>query len=158
MMTKKQKEELVKDLSHKLADEKASVFFDFTGLNFKKMQELKKELKKKNVVTQIIKKTLLKLVLKNAKREAPVEDFKGSVAVAYSKENEMAPSSIVYKFSKLNTAVKILGGIFNKKFINSDEVIKIARLPSKEQAIANLISLLQNNIRSVMYILQNIKK
>lgn len=158
MLTKQQKKELVNDLSHKLAGEKATVFFDFTGLNFQKLRELKKELKKKDVATQIIKKTLLKLALQDAKREAPVENFQGSVAVAYSKENELAPSSIIYKFSRLNEAVKILGGLFNKKFINSDEVIKIARLPSREQAIANLINLLQNNIRSVMYILQNMKK
>ena len=166
-LTKQKKEELVKKIEGALKEEKATVFFDFTGLNLKKLQELRKKLKSENNSLQIVKKTLLKLALKNAKREAPIQEFQSSIAMANSNTDEILPSKIVYNFSKTNEAVKILGGILEQKFITGKEVIALAKLPPKEQMIANtvyaiaspltnFVTLLQNNIRSIVYVLTNI--
>lgn len=157
-LTKRQKEELVKNLSEKLTKEKATIFFDFTGLNFNKLQSLRKNLKNKKANLQIIKKTLLNLALKKAKRDIPIESFSGSVAIATTENEEMTPYNTIYSFSKTNKEIKILGGIWEKKFIKAGDAINLAKLPNKEELIGNFVGLLQNNIRSMIYILTNVKK
>jgi large subunit ribosomal protein L10 len=83
-------------------------------------------------------------------------------------EDELAPSKMVYQFSKENQNAKILGGFLENKFYEMADVIKLAELPSKEQLLGmlvgtlsapatNLVGVLSGHMRKLVYALSQIR-
>ena len=60
-LTKEKKENVVKVLEEKLAQQKSMVFMDFSGINVKELTEVRNELKSKGNEMKIAKKNLLLL-------------------------------------------------------------------------------------------------
>ena len=80
----------------------------------------------------------------------------------------MAPAKILEQFSKTNGAVKIIGGVIERKFITAAEVIALAKLPSKQELLAKLVgtinapisgfvNVLAGNLRGFVQVLNAIK-
>lgn len=159
-LTKKQKEEVLKEVESKLAKQKSVVFTDFTGLDVAKTQTLRRQLREKGIEYQAVKKTLLGIALQKVGLEADLSKFGGSVAVAVSYDDEIAPSKIVYDFSRVkeNNAMKILGGIFQSHFISAEEVTKLAQIPSREVLLTQLVSVLIGPVRGFAVALDAIRK
>lgn len=159
-LTKKQKEEILKDIEGKLKKQKSIVFTDFTGLDVAKLQILRRQLREKGIEYQAIKKTLLGIALKDAGLNVDLSQFGGSVAVAIDYNDEVAPSKLVYDFSKIkeNNALNVLGGIFKNSFISKDEVVKLAKIPSREVLLTQLVSVLIGPVRGLAIALDGVRK
>lgn len=159
-LTKQQKEEILKDIESKLKKQRSIVFTDFTGLNVSKLQTLRKQLREKGIEYQAVKKTLLGIALKDAGLNVDLSQFGGSVAVAIDYNDEVAPSKVVYDFSKIkeNSALNILGGIFKNNFISKDEVVKLAKIPAREVLLTQLVSVLIAPVRGLAIVLDGIRK
>ena len=159
-LTKQQKEDVLKDVEGKLAKQKSLVFTDFTGLDVAKTQTLRRQLREKSIEYQAVKKTLLGIALKKVGLEVDLSKFGGSVAVAVSYDDEIAPSKIIYDFAKVkeNNAMKILGGVFQNHFITTEEVNKLAKIPSREVLLTQLVSVLIGPVRGFAIALDAIRK
>lgn len=159
-LTKKQKVEIVGGVDVKLAKQKSVVFTDFTGLNVAKIQTLRKQLREKGIEFQVIKKTLLGIALKKNNLDVDLSQFGGSIAVAIGYDDQIAPSKLVFDFSKIkeNNALNILGGIFENGFVTKDVVAKLARIPSREVLLAQVASTLIGPIRGLAIVLDSIRK
>lgn len=153
MQTKKQKKEIVADLSEKLKNSKAAVFSDFKGLLVKDMMALRKELRKEKIDFKVAKKTLIELALKNAKIDASVKNMEGQLAVAISQEDEVAAAKIMAKVAKENENLKILGGILEMKFLGKEEIMALSKLPSKDELLAKLVGTLNAPVSGFVNVL-----
>lgn len=167
--TKKQKEELINNLSEKLGKAKTALFADYTGLTVAQMTGLRSELRKENISAKVAKKTLIDLALKKAGLPETAKKMPGQVVLITGEADELAPAKISYKFSRKNDKLKILGGFLNGNFIDQAGVMALAKLPTKEQLLANLVgsvaaplsglvSVLRGNMRNLVYVLGQIKK
>ncbi len=169
MLTRKQKQELLEKLGEKLTKMKAAVFADYTGLTVAKMTELRRKLKEQNAEIKVVKKTLLDLVLKKQGWEK-IEPKKmlGQLALIIGYEDEVAPSKIVYNFSKTSEHLKILGGILNNNFVDSEGIVGLAKLSSRRELLAKavgslaaplsgMVNVLQGNLRGLVQVLSQIK-
>ena len=142
MLTRKNKEEIVKKLTDKLRLSKSVVFADFKGLKISDSFRLKRELKKEGSNLEVIKKSLISIALKNAKIDLDVRKMEGQVAVSISEQDEITPAKVLDKFSKDNENLKILGGILGDKVMSTDEVKALAKLPGKNELLAKLVGTL----------------
>lgn len=173
-LTKEQKRKIIEALKEKIAKQKAMVFVDFTGLKVKDLSNLRKKLKgltkggASNNEIKVAKKTLLNLALKKTLFEVELKKLQGEIAVVFGYKDELLPAKIVYQFSQENPNLKILGGFFENKFREAEEIIKLAQLPTKGELlerllgsisapISNLINVLQGNLRNLIYIISQIK-
>lgn len=159
-LTKNQKEEILRGIEGKLKKQKSVVFTDFTGLDVAKLQTLRKQLREKGIEYQAVKKTLLGIALKDAGLNVDLSQFGGSVAVAIDYSDEVAPSKVVYDFSRIkeNNALNILGGIFQNNFISKDEVVKLAKIPTREVLLTQLVSVLIGPVRGLAIVLDGVRK
>lgn len=159
-LTKKQKEEILKDVEGKLSKQKSVVFTDFTGLSVAKLQTLRRQLRAKGVDYQVVKKTLLGIALKKSGFDIDTGKFSGSVGVAIGRENEVAPSKIVYDFAKIkeNSAMQILGGIFQNVFAPKEMILQLAKIPAREVLLAQLASVLIGPVRALAIALDGVRK
>lgn len=153
MQTKKQKKNIVQDLSEKLKNSKAVVFSDFKGLKVKDMMAMRKELRFAGVSFNVVKKTLIEIALKDAKLEMDVKGLEGQIAVAVSSGDEVAAAKIIAKVAKANENLKIVGGILGDKILSIDEVKALASLPSKEELLSQLVRTLNAPVSGFVNVL-----
>ena len=169
MLTKIQKQNLVKDLAERLSKMKSAVFADYSGLSVAKMTELRRELKKQGVEIKVAKKTLIDLAFKKAGiKKVEAKKLMGQIVLVLGYQDEVAPAKILYNFGKGEEHLKILGGILNNDFIESQAIIDLAKLPSRQELLTKLvgsiaaplsgmINVLQGNLRNLIYVLAQIK-
>jgi large subunit ribosomal protein L10 len=72
----------------------------------------------------------------------------GPTAIAFSKEDPVAPAKILSNFAKKNENLKIKGGIVEGKVVSYEQLKALADLPSREGLLSMLLSVLQAPIRN----------
>jgi large subunit ribosomal protein L10 len=169
-VTKAKKQKIIDDLVDKFTKQKSVVFFDFTGLKVKDLTNFRKKVKSVAGNVKVAKKTLLKIALsKSGIGEIDVKSFKGEIAVAFDFKDQVSVPKVCYDFSKENPLFKIVGGLFEKRLISSQEVIELAQLPSREELLRRFIgsiysplygfvNVLEENIKGLLRVLSAIKK
>ncbi len=141
-MKRAEKEQLVTELSDKLKSAQSLYYTDFTGLNVKRMTELRRRLKRVGVDYVVIKNTL---ALRAVNESGLVgETLKGPTGLAVSKD-PVAAARILTEFAKENEEKPAMkGGMLQGKAINNAQLKRMASLPSREQMLADLAAVLQS--------------
>jgi|SRR3989338_2615681 len=154
MLTKAQKAKIVDELTERFRKQKIALFSDFRGVSVGKAQMLRRALKKDAGEYKIAKKTLLNRALKNAGMEdVNTKKMEGEIGVAFGYGDEVAPARVLYKFSRENETFKIVGGVLAGKILGEKDIITIAKLPSREVLIAQVVGTLQAPIRGLATVL-----
>jgi large subunit ribosomal protein L10 len=135
-MKRADKEQLVIELKQKLESATALYYTDFTGLNVKRMTELRRRLRKAKVEYVVIKNTL---ALRAVNESGLVgERLKGPTGLVVAKD-PVAAAKVITDFSKENDKkLAVKGGVFEGKSIDSAQVAKLASMPSREQMLSEL--------------------
>ena len=135
-MKRNEKEQLVTELRDKIKGASAVYYTDFSGLNVKRMTELRRRLRRAGVEYVVIKNTLaLRAVnesgMTGTRLRGPTGIVVGNDPVAaakvlsdFAKENEQRP--------------EVKGGMLDGQAIQPAQVQKLASLPSREQLLAEL--------------------
>jgi len=141
-MNRTEKEQLVSELKEKIGSATALYYTDFTGLNVKRMTDLRRRLRKANVEYVVIKNTL---ALRAVNESGLVgERLRGPTGLVVAKDAVVA-AKVITDFAKENEqkpAVK--GGMFEGKAIDKAQVTKLASMPSREQMLSELGAGLQS--------------
>ena len=154
MLTKNQKIELVKELSEKIKGAKSTVFVDFKGLKVKESTDLKKNLRAVGAEYFVVRKTLLDIALKNAGIEnASIKAMEGQIAISLSNTDEVSAAKIIDIFAKTNPNMKMLGGTLGSQVMSAAEVKALAKIPSKEQLLGQLVGTLNAPISGFVNVL-----
>jgi len=166
--TRKQKEEVVDKLAKDFKESKGVVFSTYMGLNVFDMEELRNQLHDEGAQMSVIKKTLLKRALDKAGYDqVDMGQFDSGVAVTTA-DDEVVPAKTLAKFGKDHEIVTFFGGIMENKFIDSDKVTALSKVPSKEELYAKIVgsinapvsgfvNVLAGNMRNLVGVLSAIK-
>ena len=114
------------------------------------LEELRQELNdntiKSSTMLSLLKNNIVKRAL-NANGEAGLDSvLEGPTAIVMSEEDYVEPLKAIYKFSKDNDFYKIKGGIVEGKVMSVEELITLAKLPSREELLSMLAGGLLANI------------
>ena len=147
-MKRTEKEQLVSELKEKIESAQALYYTDFTGLNVKRMTELRRRFRKANVEYVVIKNTL---ALRAVNESGLVgERLKGPTGLVVTKDPVEA-AKILTDFAKTNDqrpAVK--GGMFDGASIDAAQVKRLAAMPSREQMLSELGAGLQAPLSAML--------
>lgn len=168
-ITREKKKNILNDLADKFSRAKAEVLVDFNKLSVAKTMELRKLLKQIGAEYKVSKKTLINRILKsNDYNGVNLDELKTQVGVVFSYDDPMRVAQSIYKFSKVNDALKILGGFIGFDWQSRDEIIVLAKLPPREvilgqlvgviaSPLSGLVTVLSGNMRNLVSVLNNIK-
>ena len=152
MMNKEQKKSYISEIK-KFFDANDSVLVThYQGLTVNQLDELRAEMRKHGIMFKITKNRITKLALKDTKCKDIADLFSGPTAVALSKD-AISSAKILTKFSKDNQNLKILGGIMGEEVLKLKDVLKIATLPTLNEARAKITSILQSPAKKLVSIL-----
>jgi large subunit ribosomal protein L10 len=153
-VSKIKKEKILEDLKEKVARQKAMVLVGIAGLKVEDISDLREKLKTADGNLKVAKKTLIEKALKENGLDFDKGKYKEEIALAFGFKDEIIPAKISYQFGLGNEKLKILGGFIGSKFEESENIIALAQLPSKEELLAKLVGSLSAPISNFVYALQ----
>ena len=134
----KQKEEEVKALAEKLKDAKLVLLTDYRGISVEAVTELRNTLRDAKSEYKVIKNNIIKRAL-DANGESGLDEvLEGPTAIVIAEEDYVDPLKAIYNFSKENDFYKIKGGIVEGKIMTAEELIALAKLPSRQELLGML--------------------
>ncbi|HVT40914.1 MAG TPA: 50S ribosomal protein L10 [Gemmatimonadaceae bacterium] len=139
-MKRSDKEQLVAELKSKIKGADALYYTDFTGLNVKRMTELRRRFRKAGVEYVVIKNTLaLKAVNESGLAGSRL---KGPTGVVIAKD-AIAAAKVLTDFAKANDAMpSVKGGLYEGAAIDGALVKTLALMPTRDEALGQFLGLL----------------
>ena len=152
-----QKQKEVEALAEEMKDAKLILLTEYRGITVEADTKLRRELRATNTNYRIIKNNITRRALAEAKIEGLEDKLVGTVAVAINKDDYLDPAKAIYNFTKENDYYKIKGGVIEGKVMTAEEIITLAKLPSKETLLSMLAGALLGNISKLAVALDQVK-
>jgi large subunit ribosomal protein L10 len=143
-----EKQQAVAVIAAKIAESSSTVVADYRGLNVAQVTELRKQLREAGIDFQVLKNSLVRRATEGTDYVELNDILTGPTAIAFSKDDAVAPAKILNDFAKKNDALKLKGGIVEGKVVSMEEVKALAELPSREGLLSMLLSVLQAPMRN----------
>jgi large subunit ribosomal protein L10 len=136
-MKRNDKDKVVASLADKLRTAKALYYTDFTGLNVKRMTELRRRFRKAGIEYVVIKNTLALRAVNEAGLTG--QKLKGPTGVVVAKD-PITAAKLLTDFAKENDAKPgVKGGLYEGAVIDAAGVKKLASLPTRTEALSILV-------------------
>ena len=156
-MNKQEKNQLIEVLNKMLDENENFYLADISGLTAEQNSSLRRMCFKQNVSIQVVKNTLLKKAFdKNSVNfDKLTYVLKGNTSLIFS-ESANAPAKIIKDFRKKHDKPLLKAAHIEQEFyIGDDNLSILANLKSKNELIADIISLLQSPAKNVISSLQS---
>jgi large subunit ribosomal protein L10 len=155
-ITKNKKTEIYSRLKDIASSEGSRVFVNFHGLSVSEVMAVRRALRASGVKYFVAKKTLAKKAWSESGLSGQIPELPGELAIAYG-EDAIAPAREVYKFQKtFKDKISIVGGVFEKRFVDADEMKSIATIPSKEVLYAQFLNIINSPIQGLVMVLDGV--
>ena len=139
-MNLSEKKELVKLLNARLSETAISILVNYKGLDVESMTKLRFDLRNEGVKLKVVKNTLLSMASKGTDAALMEDYFSGPNAIATCSEDPVSPARILVKFAETNNKLEIKVGAMNGKALSPEEIRALAKLPSRDVLLSQLLS------------------
>ncbi len=115
--------------------------FDYRGLSVAEMEGFRSRVKHigHDANVQVIKNRLAIKYFQKEQKSYGRELFNGPMAVAYGNDNFVEVAKTLVDFEKENEKIKIKAGFVEQVFADKEQVKAVAKLPAKDQLMAQLV-------------------
>ena len=137
---------ILEELEGKVSKSKAIIFTNYQGLTHKQIEELKKAVKPLKADFVVAKNTLLALALPDFINSKDTSALQGPTGTMFVYEDLIGPLKQLAKTIKLLGLPSIKFGILDKEKLTSEQILKLATLPSREVLLAQLVGGLKSPI------------
>lgn len=140
------KKEQVSDLASKMKEAKLILLADYRGINVDEVTSLRNDLRNAKAEYKVIKNNITRRALAEAGIEGLEEKLEGPTAVVMTNEDYLEPAKAIYNFTKDHDFYKIKGGVVEGKVMTAEEIITLAKLPSRDALLSMLAGALLGTI------------
>lgn len=141
-----QKQEEVSKLAEKIKSAKLVLLTDYRGITVTDVTKLRADLRATKTEYTVIKNNITRRALQEAGIEGLYEALIGPTAVILNEEEYLPAIKAVYNYVKDNDFYKIKGGIIEGKVVSVEEIMTLAKLPSREELLSKLAGSLLGTI------------
>ncbi len=153
-----QKKQVVAELSESIKASCTGVIVNYKGITVAEDTKLRKDLREAGDEYKVVKNTLLSRALKDAGIEGLDSVLEGTTAIAFSKDNYVSGAQILAKFADTNKNFEIKAGFVDGGVIDAEGVKNLAKLPSKEVLVAQVLGGLNAPITGFVTVLNGTMK
>ena len=141
-MKLEQKQQIADDLRDRFSKSAIIVVTDYKGLDVAAMNDLRRKLRAEEVEYKVVKNSLLIRASEDNDVALIKDHFKGPSAIALSYDDPVAPAKVLAQFAKDNDKLEIKVGVMNGQILEADAIKALAKLPSREVLLGQLLSAL----------------
>ena len=146
----------VLEIREKMEKSQGMVFAKYQGLTVEEDTELRKKLREAGVEYKVFKNTLTILAARELGLEGLVSHLEGPVSVAFGYEDATAPARILNEYAKTHKKLELKAGVVEGIIYDSEQVAKLAAIPSREILISQLLGSLKAPLSNLAYLLNAI--
>lgn len=155
-MPRPDKQKKVTEITEKISEAKSILLTDYKGLDVEKINELRNQLRESSVEYAVVKNTLTKISVENLGMKELLEYLDGPTAIAFGMDDPIAPAKIITEFAKKNDKPAIKVYYLDGQVYDGAQVDELAKLPSHEILLSQLVGTLNAPITNVVYALHNL--
>ena len=159
-----EKKSIAAELEGRVAGALYMILADYTGMDMPQTTELKQGLRDNDASFNVVNNRMLNRALGGKATEM----LKGQTALIYGSGDVVEVAKVIRKFTTANKKPVVKGGYLEGKAITGDEVLELAKLPSKDVLRAMLLGTLQapctqlagvlhQKVSSIVYVLDAVK-
>ena len=137
-----QKENVVSEYTDKFSKASSVLLTNFSGLDVATDTDLRRMFRENDVEYKVLKNTLAKIALNNNDIHELDEYLSGVNAFAISYKDPTAAARVVSNF-EFKDKLELRACLFEGQLFGPDKVEEIAKLPSREELLAKLLSTLK---------------
>lgn len=152
------KKQVVQEITDKFKGSQSTVLVNYRGLDVTEVTELRKQLREENVDFKVYKNTMTRRAVEQAELNELSDTLVGPTAIAFSKDDVIAPAKVLGKFAKDHKALEIKGGVIEGKVATLEQLTELAQLPNYDGLVSMLLSVLQAPIRNLAYVTKAISE
>ncbi|MFA4858002.1 MAG: 50S ribosomal protein L10 [Candidatus Margulisiibacteriota bacterium] len=145
-------------LQEKIAHATAIVVTDYKGMTVAQISELRKKLRAGQVEYKVVKNTLLVKALQALKIDGLDAQVIGPIAVAFAKEDPIAPAKILTAYFDEAEKPQIKCGVVESKLLDAKDIAELAKLPSREELIAMVVGGLKSPLSGLVMVLSGLPR
>ena len=149
------KEEEVNALADKMKDAKLILLAEYRGINVEDVTKLRATLRKSISEYKITKNNITRRALEKCGIEGI--EVEGPLAIIIGHEEYLEPAKAIYEYTKEHDFYKIKGGVVEGKVMTAEEIITLAKLPSRETLIGMLAGGLLGTISKLASALEQVR-
>jgi len=153
-----QKIKEVDELAEKIKEAKVVLLTDYRGITVEDVTGLRAKLRGTNTEYKVIKNNITRRALEKCEYAGLEDQLEGPTAVILGYNDYLETSKIIYEYAKENEFYKIKGGIIDGKVVSTQEIITLAKLPSKETLLSMLAGALLGNVSKLAVALGEVAK
>jgi len=142
-LDKDTKKAFIDQMNERLKKAQATYVVDYQGLDVESMNRIRNELRKIDAEFYVVKNRLLKLASKDTGSESIADQFVGPCALAVTYDDVVAPAKVLVDLEKDLAKLEIKVGQTSGKPIDLEGIKKLAKLPGREQLLAQVLSAMQ---------------
>ena len=151
-MKREQKEIFIKNLKTIIRENSLILVFHYRGMSMNDMTDLRVQSFNTGCNIKVTNNRLTKLALKETDKVELSDLFDGPTAIAYSND-PASLTKLVVDFAKNNNNLVVLGGIMDNEILSVEKIEILSKLPSLDEARAQLIGLLNTPTQKIAEIL-----
>jgi len=150
-MSKEKKAQIIDGLQETFSKCSVGILTDYRGLTVSQITGLRRKLGESSVEYRVVKNTLARFAAERAKRADLAPSFVGPVAIAFGYGDVVEPARVLADYARAsNLELPIKGGFLPDRMLTPDEVNALARLPSREVLLAQVLGGMLSPITSLV--------
>lgn len=121
----------------------SAVVADARGVTVVAMTNLRKKARESGVYVRVVRNTLARRAVEGTAFECLNEAFKGPTLLGFSQEHPGAAARLFKEFAREQDRFEIKAAAFEGKFLDAGQIDVLATLPTYDEAISQLMSVIQ---------------
>ncbi len=148
--TKEQKIELVKKYKKVLTEKTGYIVVNSDRLDSSTLFDLRKQLKEIGANFSVVKNTVFKIALQEAKQPLETQNFDGASAIITFDEDPTGAAKFLKEVQKEMEILEARYGVIENEYIDGKKVMELADIPSREILYAKLLGSLNSPLSGLM--------
>jgi len=141
LLNLEEKKAIVADLNAVAASSLSAVAAEYRGLTVSEMTELRAEARKSGVYLRVVKNTLARRAVEGTDYACLQDSLVGPLILAFSKDEPAAAARVIKDFRKTHDKLVVKAVALGSTLM--DDVDKLASMPTRDEAISMLMSVMQ---------------
>jgi len=138
-----QKQAIVAELAEVADNALSAVAAEYRGLTVDEMTLLRREARVNGVYLRVVKNTLARRAVADTEFACLADDLTGPLILAFSQEDPGAAGRVVKDFTQDHPNLKVMMLAIGGKKLPPDQIDVLAKMPTYDQAISQLMSVMQ---------------
>jgi len=150
------KKQIVSEVSEVASEALSAVVAEYHGLTVADMTVLRDKARENGVYLRVIRNTLAKRAVEGTDFACMQEALTGPVLCAFSKDDPGSAARLLKDFSKEYESMNVTAISIGGELLGADQLSAVANLPTYEEALAKLMSVMNGPITKLTRTLNDV--